>query len=364
MKATTRRVSARSLFSVSGWLCALGLTWAMTPAGVCGQDLVVVLSSDADAASADKLAELIREPFQRVAASSLTVPQPAAAAGCRTAARLELSLDSVGQAVRLQRCRDATVLARGLDPEAVRQTPYLSAFVAAELLAINRELEAVEARAVTREEAPPSVAVTPQPSSGNSASPAADGGEANTSTPAEPEPQGPFGVHARAGAELTLWGAPFDHAVRPSLGLGMTLVPTDAPLALLLELSAGLFALAEETRVNETLSLQRHDGSVHAGVRVPLGPLQLAGFALARASLTRAAYRTDIPQTTNSRVRYGLGIGAQAEMRLVARLSLYLQVKLDVATSQSQYRVATRELLRDPLTLLWVGLGLSLRLLP
>jgi hypothetical protein len=350
MKASYRP-TRRSAAAGIGLLCLVNSGEAFA------QDLVVVLSSDQDAASADKLAELIREPFERVGAASLAALPPTAAGGCRTGARIELHLDSAARRVQLIRCRDATVLARGLDPEAASQTPYLGAFVAAELLAIDRELDAAETRAVQSEQPTASL---PSPA------PAAVSGSEPTPAPPEPIPEQTslIELQLRAGAELTLWGAPFDHTVRPNLGLRAVLTPDDAVLAWFAELSFGLFALAEQQRGGESLELQRHDGGLHSGLRVELGPVQLAGFALLRASLTSSEYTTADVTVTDTFVRFGVGLGAQADVPLTRTFSVYLQAKFDVATSRSEYRVANQSRLTDPASLLWVGLGLLLRLRP
>ncbi|HET8932224.1 MAG TPA: hypothetical protein VFN67_02235, partial [Polyangiales bacterium] len=300
-----KRSTWRNCRGVLG-LCALGLTWALTSAGAAAQDLVVVLSSPEDEASADKLAELIGEPFVRVQAASVQAAPPTAAEACRTQARLELHLDSVGRAVRLVRCGDATVLARGVDPEAARQTPYLSAFVAAELLAINRELEAASARSA----APPQPqAAEPPPSAAAAVSSSAP---AVIEVERAPAPAlSAFALQVRAGAELTLWGAPFDHAVRPSFGLGVSYAPNTPAFAWIFELCAGLFATAESKSAGVSLALQRHDGELHAGARVRLGPLHLSGFALGRASLTNVELSAD-SLTSKNLVRLGVGAGIEA----------------------------------------------------
>ena len=334
--------------ATAGWVCRwlpLVLICVVGSGEALAQELVVVLSSPKDAASADKLAELIREPFERVSAASLQSLPPTAAGGCRTRARVELHLDSAGRQVQLVRCRDATVLARQLDPAATAQTPYLGAFVAAELIAIDRELDAVEARAAPAP--PPPVMREAAAGSGS----------------AEPPRRSPIALQLRVGAELTLWGAPFDHAARPSVGLGVVLIPQQDTPAWFAELNVGLFARAEQQRAGESLALQRHDGALHAGLRFPVGPMRLAGFALLRASLTTSEYTAAIT-ASDTFVRFGLGVGVQADMPLSRVFSVYLQAKLDVATSRSEYRVATQARLTDPASLLWVGLGLLLQLGP
>ena len=67
MKRTTWRL-CRGVSRALGLLCVLGLTWALTSAGASAQDLVVVLSSAEDEASADKLAELGLTPADVAAA--------------------------------------------------------------------------------------------------------------------------------------------------------------------------------------------------------------------------------------------------------------------------------------------------------
>lgn len=354
-------MKASSRPTTSAAAAVLGLLCLVNPGEALAQDLVVVLSSDQDSASADKLAELIREPFERVAAASLAALPPTAAGGCRSGARIELHLDSAARRVQLIRCRDATVLARELDPEAASQTPYLGAFVAAELLAIDRELDAAETRAVQSEQ-PTASLPSPAPAavSGSDATPVA----APPAIPPLTEETAPVELNLRAGAELTLWGAPFDSAVRPNLGLGVVLTPDDAVLAWFAEVSFGLFALAEQARGLESLTLQRHDGGLHAGLRAGLGPVQLAGFALLRASLTFSEYTTADVSVTDTFVRFGVGLGAQADVPLTRAFSVYLQAKFDVATSRSEYRVANQSRLTDPASLLWVGLGLLLRVRP
>jgi hypothetical protein len=102
---------------------------------------------------------------------------------------------------------------------------------------------------------------------------------------------------------------------------------------------------------------------LHAGLYFPLGPLRLAGFALARMSVTHAEYRADLA-ATDTFVRFGIGAGVQADMPLGRTLSVYLRAKLDVATSRSEYRVAGQPWSTDPASLLWLGMGLLLRVRP
>jgi hypothetical protein len=135
--AGVRGVAWAVLACVCAWPAAASTAWA--------QELSVVERSPEDRASADKLSELLREPVVRLHADSAAA-QGADTAGCTGSVKRALILDSALRVVRLVRCRDGTTLSRTLDPQAAARTPYQGAFIAAELLAIDRELEAVETR--------------------------------------------------------------------------------------------------------------------------------------------------------------------------------------------------------------------------
>jgi hypothetical protein len=257
-------------------------------------------------------------------------------------------LDSEQHSVRLIRCREGTVLSRALDPVASSQTPYLGAFVAAELLAINRELDAVEARVTAPAPTSPSATPNVMPRE-----------PAPAPSQARPTDAG-LAARIRGGAELTLWGAPFDHTVRPSLGFGLSL-PGPLASSFWIELCAGLWGRAELTRAMEQLKLTRHDAQLRAGLQRSLGVLRLSGFFLLRGSLTSARYQADAP-VSNTRFRTGLGVGVEADVPIVSGFALYTQAVLDVATSRSDYLVAGQSWVHDPATLLWVGLGLAVHL--
>lgn len=376
-------------------LCVLAGAMAWLAANASAQELVVVESSQQDRASVDKLAELLREPFERVSADSAPAGSVAAAepdatqrvapsasdapemtepshlrreppaSACRTHARLELVLDSAQHVVKLTRCNDGTVLSRAIDPNAARETPYLGAFVAAELLAIQRELETTALDKASRAQGTRPESVNESPSAPALAAPSTASGPASTVVPElvhEAQRPDRLQLQLRLGAELSLWGAPFDRVLRPSVSLGFTIARAETS-AWLIAVALSPFGVgrATLTRPGEQLQLRRRDGQLRIGIQQRLHPLRLAAFALGRASITTAEYANDTPAST-TKLRVGVGAGVDAEVVLSQSFALYAQVVLDLATSRSDYQVAGVSWVRDPSSLLWIGLGLSLQL--
>ena len=150
------------------------------------QDLLVLEASEQDHLAADKLQSLIKEPCARLGAEDLEGRDLSRGLGCTTEAKYELILDSAHDAVRLVRCQDGTVMTRAIDPQAARQTPYLAAFIAAELLSLNAELErvvlepgAARERGGVEPRTTPPERVSPSATSPSSEAPAADEGPAS-----------------------------------------------------------------------------------------------------------------------------------------------------------------------------------------
>ena len=311
---------------VAVWMWAASLVCSMS-SRLAAQELWVIENSEQDHAAADKLAELIKQPFVRFELS-LT---PNVDVDCRGEAQLELWLDSAHDSVRLMRCRDRTVLARALEPGAARETPYLAAFVAAELLALNAELAAAQEQATARPA--PSAAPTPAP------------------------------VRARSrwrlslGGELFAIGEPFRGTLRPNFGIGLLVEPEPHRPGALVELQLSALGNAELSRGSERLGLTRNDGRLRAGIRYALGGLALAGLVFARASLTEAEYR-GAAQNSNTAVRWGLGAACEIEVAIAPWLSLVADIALDFATSRSDYRVGGISWARDPARTLNLGLAL------
>ena len=549
-----------------------------TAGGVRAQSLAVVESSREDAASADKLSELLREPVLRVRPSGAT-GATGATTRCRSAARRELVLDNAAHVVRLVRCWNGSVLSRTLDPAAAARTAYLSAFIAAELLAIDRELEAVEAqkratakpgaaatngsppaataeaksgagpatarsnparpdapradaaggdatrgdargaaradaargdtaqrdvsgtarsdaargevaggnvRGAARADAMRSAADVPpgeiargdargaaraDAARGDAArsdaargdvaggnvrgaaradamrsaadvppgeiargdargaaradaargdasradgagrdAPGVEGGDAGRGdaavggargadplgggasdaadavartgdtadldradvsaadsdrAPARTTAHAAVGLRLGAGAELGLFGAPFELALRPSVALGMSLQPSAASVRWQLGLFVSAFGSAELQRGAQRLELSRSDAQLRCGVLYPVVPerLELGGFGFVRGALTTAQYTGETTAST-TQARWGAGAGVEGELTLVAALALYVHVAVDLATSRSDYRVAGRSWLKDPAWLVSAGAGLAWRVTP
>jgi hypothetical protein len=303
------------------------------------QDVLVVEASVEDHAVANKLQELVSEPLERRSAESVAGLDLSRGLGCTTGARLELVLDSVHDAVRLVRCRDGSVLTRAIDPRAARDTPYVGAFVAAELLALDSELGSVVVE--------PRVTPPPPPAAGAAA--------------ASPQPpaaaRSPVQRRLRLGAEAIVYGGPFAGAFRPTLGLGLAIDSGWAPLAWQLEIHVAAFGAGSVPVGQEQIELMRHDAQLRAGILYRLGPLSLSALVFGRGSLTDA----ELAPYSNTQVRWGLGAGAGAELTLAAWALLYAELTADMATSRSDYQVDKVPLAQDPTWLVSCGVGLLLR---
>jgi hypothetical protein len=314
------------------WLgaAALSLAWV---ASVQAEALKVVEVSASDHAAADKLAELVRPPFERAAGTTASSREEARV-HCAGPEQIVVVLDSAHDAVRLLRCRDGAVLNRAIDPAAARATPYLAAFIAAELIHLNAELKDVR--------------VSPLPASADNA------GSARRSRLLE--------LRLRAGIETLAVGSPFSAMPRPAFAAGLSVSPAPDALAWLVELQVSLLASSEQARASEQLSLQRNDARLRAGLLWPLGRLALLGALLLRGSVTHAQYRADhqTPPSTAA-LRFGLGGGVGAELALTDWLYAYAEVQLDVATSRSDYRIHGVTWASDPRVAVSSGLGLAAR---
>ncbi|HKP62737.1 MAG TPA: hypothetical protein VJV78_38640 [Polyangiales bacterium] len=308
------------------------------------QGVLVIEASQQDHAVADKLQELVSEPLERRGADSVAGLDLSYGLGCSTGARLELVLDSAHYAVRLVRCRDFSVLTRTIDPQAARDTPYLGAFVAAELLALDSELGStvVESRAPP----PPTAAAVPGT------------GEAPKHQPTA-APSSIAQLRLRLGADWMFYGEPFAGGFRPNLGLGVAIDTGWSSFALLVEVHMAAFATAEvavET-TGQPIELTRHDAQLRLGGLYGLGPVSLFGFLFARGSLSEA----ERGAFSSSEVRWGVGAGAGAELPLVPWLLVYTNLIADLAITGGDYKLDGLSFATDPRGLLSWSAGLVLR---
>jgi hypothetical protein len=324
--------------SMLGWSLAVVLASALR---VRADALAVIELSEQDHAAADKLEELIREPFARTQGELPTL-RGSPASLCESDEGILLILDSAHNAVRLVRCRDGAVLARELDPDAARQTPYLAAFVAAELLDLNAQLEDVRVEPLIAPAAPAAPAPTRAPPPNVPTLPV-DAAEASRNT---------LRLRLRVGAESMVVGAPFEAMPRPTLGVGLAIFQ-----AWLVELQVSLLAGANLAREGEHLSLTRSVSRLRAGLQLPFGPFAVAGMLHARASFTQADYGGET-RSSKASLRLGLGAGLEGNWALTSWLLLYGDTIVDVATSRSDYLIHTDSWVQDPKLVFTCSLGL------
>jgi hypothetical protein len=312
-----------------GLLCWIGLWYAAAGPLACAaraQGLLVVEASEADHASAEKLRELIKEPFALTRAQATLSAADIVPLCCRAGAERGLVLDSAHHAVQFVRCRDATVLTRVVDP-ATAEAPYFAAFIGAELLALAAELD------------------------GQPPSPAAVSG---------PPPRTLLTrLRVRLGVELIALGVPYAGAPRASLGLGLSSEHFPAPLAWFLEFSVAPLASGERSVSGGSLQLTRSDARLRGGVLYPLPGFDLLGFVEAFGALTDVDYRAAQP-TRSTQLGWGLGAGIEGDLALARYAQLYANLTLDAAISRSEYRVDGAAQFRDPALLLTVSGGFVL----
>ncbi|MFI5308264.1 MAG: hypothetical protein ACHQ53_12965 [Polyangiales bacterium] len=315
MNAPPRRLLSLVL---PGTLCLL-----LWPAAVGrAQSVLVVEVSSLDDAPAERLLELIERPVQRV--SMPQAREPTAALGLARALQVDriAILDSEMHRVHVVRTRDGTVMTRVVQASEVSQAPYVTAFVASELLALSAQLDTPER---ARE-----------------------------------------GLLARrlsltVGGELIGVGVPYGGGLRPELGAALWLAPAGTRFAWVLELLLGLTTDARVAAAMGRLELSRTDVSLRTGVACAIGRVALLGLARARLAWTDAAYLgpAGVPAT---RVGWGPGVDAEAQLELTRWLVAYAGVGLTLEASRSEYRVQSVRVATDPAALLAARAGLQLAL--
>jgi len=342
-RSSNASAATTSMRLLGGWVSLCVLCYSPASAA---QSLIVVEVSPEDAPAADKLQELVQEPFERRSATPEQAADASRGAGCPPGVRFELVLDGAHAAVRLVRCRDGTIMTRTLDPNAARDTPYLEAFVAAELLALNAELETV----VIAPREPVRTATSPETSLQSPQPPAA------TPQPSAATPRGRSRWRLGLGAQWLAVGKLFDGALRPQLDLGLA-VGSDWPrLAWLLEVNLAILAHGKVGAGTEAIDLTRNDAQLRAGLVYASDRWSLLAFGLGRASLTSASHAGVATAT----LRWGLGAGAEIDVALLDWAYVYGNLVADLATSRSDYRVNGMGRARDPAVVLTCSLGVLL----
>jgi hypothetical protein len=323
------------LLKGSIWGLAMLAAFACAPALARARPLLVVEVSEADAAAAARLIELIAQPTERVRMAEASDPLAALAIARSRGFEQAVILDSTNQRVQLLRCRDGTVLTRVVDPSASSAPSYVMAFVAVELIALSAQLEA---------NAPPPPPPPPAPEH------------------SDQRGAGHLGLRAqlRVGGELIWLGAPFAGSARPTIGAGLWLARLPkAPLWLIAELDCALLGSAEMLTPSGRIVWSRSDAALRAGVAYEFGRLAVIGFAQARAALTSVDFLG--PGGAASRhFGWGAAAGVEADLRLTDWAVLYASTALDFAAVRSDYRVEGVRVAQDPAQLANVALGLAI----
>lgn len=301
------------------WLVFSGL-WTARAAAEEAPLLVLEVSAE-DVAAADRLSELVAQPMERRALPEARDPAAASSALSASGAGRALVLDSAARRVQLIE-RDGQLRTRLIEAEA---TPYLTAFVASELLALAPPVASVSAPQPSQEEPPSRV--------------------------------------ARAAGQLALdVSSPYTTRwiARPKLGLELWLGPKTWQRA--------LFALGAElvipTPLSERnaegrISLLRWDAGLRAGAAFPINAWRLLPFVSGRTAITRA----DSTATANAQhtVGLGLGLGFQVERSLTKWLGLFLGLDAHALLRRSAYELAGAPLLEERFLMISADFGLVLK---
>jgi hypothetical protein len=328
--------SRRRFWALFGLLATLGLSRTVSAA-----PLLVVEFSDADAAAAAKLLDLIDQPAERMRMSAPVEPQSLLEPACARGSQHVVILDSAAQRVHLLRCRDGTLLTRQVatsDVSSTGTTPalrggaasqaYVMAFVAVELLRLSTQLELPAPAAATQHAAP--------------------------ETP-------PAGLRAdlRLGAVLTWLGAPFEGDFQPALGAGVWLgSPQRSPLWFVAELECVPLGRAQLATSGGRIVLTRTDVAIRSGIAYEIGRISLLAFGRARLARGSAEFLGS-GGASSGNWTWGLGAGVEIELRVVGWAKLYASSAVDFAAARNDYRIEGVSVLRDPAQLANVGLGLA-----
>jgi hypothetical protein len=285
-------------------------------------ELLVLLVSAADEAAALLLPQLAPGPSRRVQSAEARDPAVAQRTLRESGAARALVLDSAQRCVRVIE-RDGSVRTRLIEGD---PTPYLVAFVASELLALDQ----------------------PKPA------------QAPTSSAAPPAPRRTLDFAAQLSADFaraytTRW------IVRPKLALGLWFLAPRTPRArpgFALEL-AGPAHVERELAEQERISVWRWDMALRVGAALPFGRVRLLPSMHARAVVQRAHYA---PLGSEERgVSLGLGVGFGVEVALLPWLGVCTGVELSAMPRRSAFMVHGEPALRESLLLVSASLGLVLQ---
>lgn len=301
------------------WLLLSGL-WAVRGTAEAVPLLVLEVSAQ-DAPAAVRLGELVAEPVQRRALPEARDLAAVERALRESGARRALILDSAARRVQVVE-RDGQVHTRLIEAEA---TPYLTAFVASELLAL------------------------PPPAPSNPA-------------PARPPREENPSLVARAAGQLALdVSNPYTSrwVARPKLGLELWLGPAGQRALFALGAELVLPTALAESNPEGRIELLRWDAGLRAGAAFPIHAWRLLPFASGRAAFTRADSST-IANAQHT-VGLGLGLGFQLERSLTKWLGLFVGLDAHTWLRRSAYELAGAPLFEERFLMISADFGLVLK---
>jgi hypothetical protein len=309
-----------SFTSIALWLgLVLFAPLAQADAHGSAATLLILEVSPEDASAARLLSDLMPQPSQRLLLAEAREPARAAEALHQSAAGRAAVLDTLLRTVRVIE-RDGSTRTRQIDGP---PTPYVIAFVASELLALD-----------TGSPAPPPPAPAPAPRNAFRFDGTLSFDAARTYT--------------------TAWVA------RPKLALGVWLSNRPKPRALTLigvEL-AGPSRTQRDVGSGGRVSVTRLDMALRLGAALPFGRVRWLTFARG----TLASQQVDLPGLASEHMRtsLGLGVGTVLEVGLTRWLGLCAGLDLGAQLRRHQLTFQGQLALREHLLWLSASLGLVL----
>jgi hypothetical protein len=311
--------SALALFGSGLWLSRAAAA-DVTPVRL----LVLEVSSE-DAAAAARLVELVGQPVARRLLPAARDANAAHSALLESSAPRAVVLDTSARRVQVLE-RDGQARTRLIEAEA---TPYLTAFVASELLALDP--------------------------------PAAQGPAAQE--PAAQQEGAPRSPVARVAGQLALdvasayttrWLA------RPKLGLDLWL-SAGASRRMFVVLGAELVPPVplHESGAAGRITLLRWDAGLFAGLAFPVHAWRLLGYASGRAAIGRAD-SSGAAEGEQHTVGLGLGAGFRVERSLTNWLGLFASVDLHTMLRRNAYELSGETLLQERILMVSADFGLVL----
>jgi hypothetical protein len=295
--------------------CSLTLLVATAHASEGGVGAILVNAVTAqDEKSATRLAELIDVPIERVTDTGASEPHYACELSRALRRETLVIIDGAARRVHVVRARDCMVLTRRIEGDDL--SGYTAAFVAAELLFLEAQLES----------APPARVARARSSIG-----------------------------LAGGVDLALAG-PYRNRPRLLLSAGIARERPASRVGFELNLASGIHATTERTTRLGSVAARRSDVALRSGPTLRLRRTVWIAFAQLGVTLTSTELaRSEVERRAALQAGAGLGV----RISLLGPLHLFVQGTGTRSLPRRDYRVGGVSELKDPVLNATLELGLS-----